>query len=51
MDNVNNYWNIFASSGSIDDYMAYKKIEQLNKVNAISKLEPTSEITSNKKMF
>ncbi len=46
-NNVNNYWNVFASSGAIEDYMSYKKIEQLNKVESIDSLDATSSIRSN----
>ncbi len=38
MDNVTNYWNVFASTGMIDDYMTYKKIEQINKTNSSQKI-------------
>ncbi len=49
MDKLNNYWNIFASTGSIDDYMTYKKIEKLDKINATSKIESVDSIQNNKK--
>ncbi len=48
MDNINNYWNIFVSTGNIDDYMNYKKIEQINKTTSINKISKTEEITRNK---
>ncbi len=51
MNNINNYWNIFAATGSIDDYMTYKKIEQLNKINIIEKIEPVAGIKDKNNNF
>ncbi len=48
MDKINNYWNIFASTGTIDDYMKYKKLDKINKTESV--LE-SSSINNNSNIF